>query len=289
LAFDEPLAISSLVEGLCSKSQLIKQNYLRINNAQTHKHTNTQILSKLCILATFLLLTIQVSLIPIAYADGTETIEISGTRLGFSTGPWTVSCEGMGCKNAADSIQSEIDTMLRNAAAEYIEQSEAQELFCAELSGERPEHCQSMFGGDMFWPHSGDSSALWNIPSATNGCGTGSSLEWAASKYAEGSGGFTGNLNEPVTGYSFESACNAHDLCYGASSGQVGCDSTFHNTLTDICNANYECEAFADAYGSAVKIFGEEPYEKAGKTQQCREFKNDMEENCSDVSGISGT
>ncbi|GHE91785.1 hypothetical protein [Thalassotalea profundi] len=59
------------------------------------------------------------------------------------------------------------------------------------MSDERPDHCQSMFGGNMHWPFYGDSSALWNIPSATNGCGTGSALEWALAKYTQGTGGFS--------------------------------------------------------------------------------------------------
>jgi len=133
------------------------------------------------------------------------------------------------------------------------------------------------------------SSSSWSIPSATNGCGTGSALEWAASKYAEGSGGFTGNLNEPVSGYSFTNAYNNHDLCYGASTGQQACDTAFHESLTKVCGDDYQCGLFADAYGSAVGLFGSEAYENAGKVQECREFKNDMEENCSNVSGIGET
>ena len=54
---------------------------------------------------------------------------------------------------------------------------------CTNIKNSRPAHCQSMFGNSMFWPHSLDPSAFWNIPVATNGCGTGSTLEWALGKY----------------------------------------------------------------------------------------------------------
>jgi len=174
----------------------------------------------------------------------------------------------------------------------YIEVEEIKSKFCSELSSRRPSHCESMVGNTIFWPISlHDPSAFWSIPSATNGCGTGSFVESAVSMYVEGEGygGFSGDADEPITGYPFTTACNTHDLCYSAGSGQQVCDTAFHNSMTQTCGSDYDCQTFADFYSSAVKLFGAEPYTEAGLVQQCREFKTDMGKNCEGAGGVGST
>lgn len=124
------------------------------------------------------------------------------------------------------------------------------------------------FALDVFWPYRGDSSYFWNIPSTVNGCGTGSFLESLVTNRLTGTNGFTGNVDEPLAGFSFETACNSHDICYNSSSGQANCDLNFHHSLTEVCSSNYDCETFANLYGSLLRTFGREPYTVAGKTQE---------------------
>ena len=215
-----------------------------------------------------------------------ERIPVYGTHFTTDTESWVAVCSGMGCKNSADSVQSEIDRILKRAHEEYVDEEEIQRLFCGELANKQPSHCSEMFGNKGFqWPYRGHGSLLWNIPSLTNGCGTGSVVESVLSKYGEikNYGGYSGNQHEPISGYSFRAACNNHDACYSFGGGRGACDTTFHNTLTDICDGDYKCTAFADFYGSAVKIFGEEPYGEAGLVQQCREFQKDYKKNCDGV------
>jgi len=110
----------------------------------------------------FLLLALLLPLTSKAYANDTEEekieqIPVYGTHTPLGSNPWVISCEGSGCKTAADSVQNAVNEMLQNATKKYVEQAEAQELFCAELNGKEPQHCMSMFGirtgktGLFFW------------------------------------------------------------------------------------------------------------------------------------------
>lgn len=216
-----------------------------------------------------------------------ERIEVHGVKLAGGANSWSILCRGMGCKSAAASLQLSIDSLLKENE-EYVEQEKAELLFCAKLKSNKPSHCNLMFGTPVPGPYLQDSSYFWNIPPTTNGCGTGSFAEWLLTKGLKGTNGFTGNLDEPLLGYSFKNACNNHDLCYSASSGQRLCDTSFHSEMNDVCNSNYDCETFAGTFAYSVRLLGKDAYDKAGKTQKCREFKADMEDNkCMNSSGIS--
>jgi len=221
-----------------------------------------------------------------------EVIEVKGARWGRYTGSWSVTCRGHQCKSAADSIQDAIDEMLNKAAKEYVSKDEIKTRFCTELRGSAPQHCINMFGyklsgqGGIYV--NGHSSTFWGVPAATNGCGSGGMIEEAIAKYSVGSGGFTGDINEPIKGYSFTPACDAHDQCYNNSAGKDGCDSTFRDSMTNICGSNLKCQRFSDLYSGLVGVYGEPAYNEAGLIQACRDYKKDAKENCSGVSS-SGT
>ncbi|QOL26365.1 hypothetical protein LP316_03405 [Thalassotalea sp. LPB0316] len=220
-----------------------------------------------------------------------EVITIYGSDLSFAPSEWTVVCSGIGCKNSADNVQNAIVNMLRNAADEYVEEEEIRDSFCSALRATKPSHCEGMFGSSMTWPYLTDSSAFWNIPSATNGCGTGGIIETAINAFLKGRNGYTGDPDQPLDGYSFESACNNHDICYNGGSGQMGCDMAFYDSMLDVCKGDYQCNTYAKGYSAAVEMVGDDAYDKATLTQACREYKNDLKNNACDkaISGGMGS
>ena len=58
--------------------------------------------------------------------------------------------------------------------------------------------------------------------------------------------------------------------------------------MRDTCSGDEMCYAFADLYSSTVKMLGNDAFAKAGLVQICRDYKEDMSDNCSGVSGGLG-
>ncbi|MCH2058204.1 MAG: phospholipase [Thalassotalea sp.] len=224
------------------------------------------------------------------FSASEEVITIYGSNLSFAPSDWNVVCYGAACKGSADSVQAAIDEMLRRAVKDFVEEEEIAASFCAALKSSEPSHCESKFGGhnsmSLLYKHS---SVWWDFPSATNGCGTGSFFESALSSRLTGTNGFTGDLDEPISGFSFEPACNNHDMCYNGGTGRNGCDGSFYTELQSICSGSHECNDFAKLYSAIVDVFGQEAYNEAALVQECRDFKNDIAKNRCVNMQVAGT
>jgi len=218
----------------------------------------------------------------------TEVINVSGVRL---SNDWVVSCRGSECKGAADSISDLVRDMLLKQVIEYQEVEEAKTELCNVMSNMAPSSCTT-FSSPYTSPFLGNGPATWSFPALTNGCGAGGALEATLVFLATGINGFSGNLNEPLTGISFLSACNSHDMCYATQGGQNSCDTAFLRNLEVICSSYSSqggCMDFAYTYRAAVGQDGASAYSNSGLAQQCKNFKEDYIKNCSSSNGPSGT
>lgn len=103
----------------------------------------------------------------------------------------------------------------------------------------------------------------------SNGCGSGS---WNQ-KIGQFIGyitvdGFTGNLDEPLSGFSFASACAVHDSCY-YSGFKSGCDLRFGGALADVCGPIKACLDIAAKYQEAVLLAGRDAYDADHRDMEC--------------------
>ncbi|WP_340676885.1 hypothetical protein [Paraglaciecola sp.] len=202
-----------------------------------------------------------------------------------------VSCRGSECGGAADSLGDLVKNMLLRERVEYQEVAEANIELCNIMSNMAPSGCTT-FSSPYTSPFLGNGPATWSLPALTNGCGAGGLLETTLTALATGINGFTGNLDQPLTGISFLSACNSHDMCYATQGGQNNCDNVFYDNLKSICSSYSSqggCLTFAHTYRTAVGQAGDGAYSNAGLAQQCKNFKEDYIKNCSSSNGPSGT
>lgn len=103
----------------------------------------------------------------------------------------------------------------------------------------------------------------------SNGCGSGS---WSQ-KFGQfigyiGVDGFTGDLDEPLAGFSFASACAGHDSCY-YTGYKSGCDLRFGAALADVCGTIKACLDIAADYQSAVLLAGQSAYDNDHRDMEC--------------------
>ena len=213
-----------------------------------------------------------------------ETIRVSGLKLsGQVRNDWVVTCRGSECISAGDSVADLVHEMLLKDTLEFGEMEAAEQEFCTTLSNLAPSGCTT-FSSPYTSPYLGIGPATWSFPALTNGCGAGGALETTLVFLATGINGFSGNLNEPLTGISFLSACNSHDMCYATQGGQANCDDKLYKDLEQICG-NYSnqggCMTFAHTYRAAVGQDGDEAYSDARLAKQCKNFKEDYIKNCS--------
>ena len=217
--------------------------------------------------------------------DPIEYITIVGARYRLGSGSnWTVGCRSSDCKASATELTEQLAELFKKGAEEYVEIGEAKQKFCDSFKGKAPEDC----GQFSFLSNRGEYFRqlpfTWNqFPAATNGCGSGDL--WGLEDYLIGQviskfAGYTDNIDEPLAGYSFLGACNNHDLCYGAQSGQQSCDNAFYKELKKVCGSNGRCQSAAHGYRTAVGLKGEGAYSYAGKAKACKAYKDDVTSNC---------
>ncbi|MEV6595682.1 RHS repeat-associated core domain-containing protein [Actinoplanes sp. NPDC051346] len=74
--------------------------------------------------------------------------------------------------------------------------------------------------------------------------------------------GSSGGVKFPE--FSFGSACNRHDFCYGAGVSRGTCDSQFRDNARASCSwGSLFCRMGADWYHGAIEKFGQDAYDKA--------------------------
>lgn len=114
-----------------------------------------------------------------------------------------------------------------------------------------------------------------------NGCGDGSTGAQAASAMFTLLPPVGGNLNEPLPGVNFRTACNAHDRCYGLAGLKGNCDSLFRTQLNNVCASSgvSGCGTLAAGYEQAVREWGQDAYDTSVQERICAEFARDVNEN----------
>jgi len=212
---------------------------------------------------------------------------VTGTRPGNY---WVSTCRGSECRGAVADVMDQIIAMLDKQYATYEDVDKIKTNMCSKMTSKIPSSCSAFSPPPRATGNKLNSSPLaWSFPPLTNGCGAGSLGEVIATKVASGTHGFTGNLDQPLPGISFISACNSHDICYGKQDDKNRCDGDFLDDMQTICGSNSQCNDFAYAYRGAVGVGGSDAYQEAGKVKQCKNFKDDFARNCSNSNGPSGT
>jgi hypothetical protein len=122
-----------------------------------------------------------------------------------------------------------------------------------------------------------------------NGCGTGGMANWFVDLVQEvvSSQSYSGNLNSPFEGVSFEGACNSHDQCWASGGVRGVCDLQFRDSMNTACGqlgdfgASATCMGFASNYHGAVSTTDASHSAYANSTQgrACAIWANDMREN----------
>jgi hypothetical protein len=115
-----------------------------------------------------------------------------------------------------------------------------------------------------------------------NGCGSGlfSTIVASIGGFALLTSNYSNNPDEPVRGFSFLAACNAHDACYSQQTAKPTCDNNFYATLQGVCGGNSNCELAAAGYNTAVRTeSSNSAYSAAGEQLQCYKWHKEMDEN----------
>lgn len=157
------------------------------------------------------------------------------------------------------------------------------ERFCQLLAAKQPQGCSlSEPPASPGIPVPGQ--AAWQ----PNGCGTSPTSNWLLSHIVElgYDSVFTGNLNAPYPGVSFEGACNAHDACWGSAYDRTWCDINFQNDMNDACEVISstsgwgECRGLSSAYHAAVSTDQAGAHYQATVAERtCALWALDMREN----------
>lgn len=144
----------------------------------------------------------------------------------------------------------------------------APDSMCATINASQPPGCSRDTP-----PKSPEHDPYWR----PNGCGDGSFSSNFASIVINTLGG--GDLDSPLPGISFRSACNRHDYCYGIAGHRPGCDSRFRSDLQAICASHSSrwCSGLANSYADAVRDHGKAAYDKSVKELQCDTWNSLMD------------
>lgn len=215
-----------------------------------------------------------------------DPMELDGEMIGDES----ILCTGDGCSALLDSLSRshEMDLYLLLTRPSPIDETStytlavSTEQLCERIEESRPEGCSasdspSVPGFDANWQ--------------PNGCGVGGWRDFLLARLAGISmPTFTGDLDEPFPGVSFEPACNAHDRCYGVQLPQFQCDDLFHVGMQRACESNTAnatrtlCMSTAAIYFGTVAQHGESAYDAAGQEHACATWHREMEANDCKVS-----
>jgi hypothetical protein len=197
----------------------------------------------------------------------------------------SILCTGDGCRALLDSLSREyrMDLYLLLNRPSSLDEAPtytlavSSEQLCERLEESKPKGCSS----------SGPPSVPGLDPAwRPNGCGVG---DWRDALLTRLAGitlpTFTGNLDVPFPGVSFQSACNAHDRCYGVQRPQFECDNLFHVGMQGACESNTAnatrtlCMSTAAIYFGTVAQHGQSAYESAGRDRACAVWHQAMQAN----------
>lgn len=201
---------------------------------------------------------------------------------GEATDGGNILCIGAACVGILNALVQEslFEQLTRLNLSGLLEGNSEPDLrvdrgeFCERLEDERPSGCSrssspSVPGLDPQWQ--------------PNGCGVGGWRDSALSALATlALPDFTGDLDEPFPGVSFEGACNAHDACYALQMGKLSCDNLLLNEANDACESNTSneslviCRAMASTYFSAVVQHGDSAYESNADNLACAVWHAEM-------------
>jgi len=98
---------------------------------------------------------------------------------------------------------------------------------------------------------------------------------------------YSGNLNEPYPGVSFQGSCNSHDQCWAQGGGRGTCDLQFRDSMNGACDqlgyssASATCMGFASTYHGAVSTTNasNSAYANSVQARACAIWASDMREN----------
>ena len=243
----------------------------------------------------FATLIIFISHLPQSVADEPEVIVVTGSA--WAPNPLIVTCYGSACRGAAVSLKAELEKLLKPAKEldDDEEGESSKSKFCNMLKGAVPSGCNERYGvGTIpgFQWNSLLGASNWLMPPLTNGCGSSSPgfAEELGTTLGKRLFNWTGDQDEPVTGYSFLNACNNHDQCFADRGGFESCNRNFWNELENQCNGNEVCNTAAHAYRAVVgSTVGETAYSEAAIYTQCANYQDDFKENCVSGGSSGGT
>ncbi|MFT4180144.1 MAG: hypothetical protein QM612_11925 [Thermomonas sp.] len=156
--------------------------------------------------------------------------------------------------------------------------------FCRNLKSQKPPGCS----GSNPPPSPGitvPGKPVWQ----PNGCGTGGVANWFVDLVltVTSSQSYSGNLNSPFAGVSFEGACNSHDQCWASGGNRGVCDLQFRDSMNNACGqlddggSQATCMGFASTYHGAVSTTNASNSAHANvmRDRACAIWANDMREN----------
>lgn len=214
----------------------------------------------------------------LAYSQNTlPPVQVTAKRIGGGD----FYCRGTACSQAlnAEQLAANIRFMQEHASLPDEPAPIDPSNFCPRLRNVKPGNCSVSSP-----PSVPDYTPGW----APNGCGIGPKSNWFLSELAARfGGGHSGNLNYPVAGVSFLSACNAHDVCWGRGMDRANCDLSFKSNMETACGGlsspgSYNtCIGYAGAYHFAVSVpnFATSHYNQSAEEYKCAAWISDMKQN----------
>jgi len=197
----------------------------------------------------------------------------------------TVICRGAGCAAMLEGMRQETfnpDMYTHQPLPEddFIDDGQ----FCENLKAQRPAGCNAPN------PPASPGIIVPGKPNwQPNGCGTGGMANWFVNLVltVTSDQAYSGNLNKPYPGVSFQGSCNSHDQCWAQGGGRGTCDLQFRDSMNGACaqlgfsSASATCMGFASTYHGAVSTTNasNSAYANSVQAHACAIWASDMREN----------
>lgn len=205
-----------------------------------------------------------------APSGGIEVITITGQRIGGGRVSIGFSCASVMCGSIQDSMSSWLQDQLARYSRDYIEPDEVTDRVCSTIRDMSPGYCAANYSSIARLRNFPNT---WQFPATTNGCGSGS-VEGLVFAVLRSEYSWNNNINEPILGHNFLSACNNHDICYNNQQGKDSCDAVFRRAMESVCGSNSRCLVASDLYHAAVKSDRSvSAYMRAGQAATCSRIK----------------
>lgn len=203
--------------------------------------------------------------------SGVEVITVTGQRIGGGSVQIGFSCASVMCGAMQDSISNWLQDRLAEASQRFIEPEEVTDRVCDTIRANSPGYCAANYSSIARLRNFPNT---WQFPATTNGCGSGGILEDLAFNVVRRDHNWNDDINEPILGRSFRSACNNHDICYNNQQDKASCDSVFRRAMESVCGGNADCLVASDFYHGAVRgNLATSAYIRAGQAATCSRIK----------------